>query len=172
MRLSFPQTHYWYEVGILKVTEVGSYWFTGIVALMDRHSPRYSKVINVNIISSRRIPWSKSDTAGYLLYYSVKRTQLIGRRPLSPCRVRKTAGYTLPRLFFPRIVPRFSETYPDMAGSGTLPSAILSARIPFRSQQRTPKPKSSCSKHNGSRHCLFRRAVRSYQKTPKHQLFL
>ena len=35
---------------------------------------------------------------------------------------------------------------PDLAGSGTLPSVIFSARITFRSQQRTPKPKSSCSK--------------------------
>ena len=90
-------------------------------------------------------PWSKHDTAGYLLIYSVKRTQLIGRRPLSPCRVRKTAGYTLPRLLFPRTVPRFSEMYPDLAGSGTLPSTIFSAQITFRSQQRTPKPKSSCA---------------------------
>ena len=92
------------------------------------------------------IPWSKSDTAGYLLIYSVKRTLLIGRRPLSPCLVRKTAGYTLPRLLFPRTVPRFSEMYPDLAGSGTLPSAIFSARITFRSRQSTPKPKSPCSK--------------------------
>ena len=92
------------------------------------------------------MPWSKRDTEGYLLIYSVKRTQLIGRRPLSPCRVRKTAGYTLRRLFFSRTVPRFSGMYPDLAGSGTLPSAIFSARITFRSQQRTPKPKSSCSK--------------------------
>ena len=76
----------------------------------------------------------------------MKRTQLIGRRPLSPCRVQKTAGCTLPRLLFPRIVPRFSEMYPDLAGSGTLPYAIFSARINFCSQQRTPKPKSSCSK--------------------------
>ena len=82
----------------------------------------------------------------YLLIYSVKRTQLIGRRPLSPCRVRKTAGYTLPRVLSPRMVPRFSEIYPDLAGSKTLPSAISSARITLRSQQRTPKPKSSCSK--------------------------
>ena len=87
----------------------------------------------------------KRDTAGYLLIYSVKRTQLIGRRPLPPCRVRKTAGYTLPRLLFPRNVLRFSEMYPDLAGSGTLPSAIFSGRITFRSQQRTPKPKSFCS---------------------------
>ena len=78
--------------------------------------------------------------------YSVKRTQLIGRRPLSPCRVRKMAGYTLPRLLFSRTVPRFFEMYPDLAGSGTLPPAIFSARITFRSQQRTPKPKSSCFK--------------------------
>ena len=78
------------------------------------------------------IPWSKRDTAGYLLSYSVKRTQLSGRRPLSPCRVRKTAGYTLPRLLFSRTVPRFSEMYPDLAGSGTLPSAIFSVRIIFR----------------------------------------
>ena len=81
-----------------------------------------------------------------LLMYSVKRTQLIGQRPLSPCRVRKTAGYTLPRLLFSRTVPRFSEMYPDLAGSGTLPSAIFSGRITLRSQQRTPKPKSSCCK--------------------------
>ena len=79
-------------------------------------------------------------------YYSVKRTQLIVRRPLLPCRVRKTAGYTLPRLLFSRTVPPFSEIYPDLAGSGTLPSAIFSARITFRSQRRTPKPKSPCSK--------------------------
>ena len=94
---------------------------------------------------------------GYLLIYSVKRTQLFGRRPLSPCRVGKTAGYTLPRLLFSRTVPRFSETYPDLAGSGTLPSAIFSARITFRSQQRTPKPNFSCSKQamNGNRHFLF-----------------
>ena len=82
--------------------------------------------------------------AGYLLIYSVKRTQLIGRRPLSPCRVRKTAGYTLPRLLFSRTIPRFSEMYPDLAGSRTLPSAFFFARITSRSQQRTPKPKSSC----------------------------
>ena len=49
--------------------------------------------------------------------YSVKRTQLIGRRALLPCRVRKTAGYTLSRLRFPRTVPRFSEMYPDLTGS-------------------------------------------------------
>ena len=90
------------------------------------------------------IPWSTRDTAGYILIYSVKRTQLIGRRPLSPCRVQKTAGYTLPRLLFSKTVPRFSEMYPDLPGSGTLPSAIISARITFRSQQRTPKPKYSC----------------------------
>ena len=36
--------------------------------------------------------------------------------------------------------------YPDLAGSGTISSAIFSARITFRSQQRKPKPKSSCSK--------------------------
>ena len=91
------------------------------------------------------IPWSKRDTAGYLLIYNVKRTQLIGRRPLLPCRVRKTAGYTLPRLLFSRTVPRLSEMYPDLAGiSGTLPSAIFSAGITFRSQQRTLKPKYFC----------------------------
>ena len=70
----------------------------------------------------RGIPWSKRDTAGYVLIYSVKRTQPISRRPLSPCRVRKTAGYTLPRLLFSRTV--LSEMYPGLAGSGTLPSAI------------------------------------------------
>ena len=47
---------------------------------------------------------------------------------------------------FPRIVPRFSVMYPDLSGSGTLPSTIFYARIPFRSQQRTPKSKPSCSK--------------------------
>ena len=62
--------------------------------------------------SQQGIPRSKRDTAGYLLIYSVKRTQLIGRRPLSPRRVGKTAGYTLPCLLFPRTVPRFSEMYP------------------------------------------------------------
>ena len=56
-------------------------------------------------MSQPGIPWSKRDTAGYLLTYSVKWTQLIGRRPLSPCRVGKTAGYTL--LYFS------SELYPD-----------------------------------------------------------
>ena len=101
-------------------------------------------IIWVNVTTG--IPWSKRDTTGYLLIYRVKRTQLIGRRPLSPCRVRKTAGYTLPRLLFLRTVPRFSELYPDLARRGTLQSAISSARITFRSQQRTPKPKSSCSK--------------------------
>ena len=97
-------------------------------------------------LGTRHNPWSKCDAAGYLLIYSVKRTQLIGRRPRSPCRVRKTAGYTLPRVLFSRTAPRFSEMYPDLAGSGTLPSAIFSAPITFRSQQRRPKPKSSCSK--------------------------
>ena len=97
-------------------------------------------------MSQQGIPWSKRDTAGYLLIYSVKRTHLIGRRPLSPCRVRKTAGYTLPRLLFSRTVPRFYEMDPDLAGSGTFPSTIFSARTTFRSQQRAPKPKSSCSK--------------------------
>ena len=95
---------------------------------------------------NRVYPGQNATQQGYLLIYSVKRTQLIGRRPLSPCRVRKTAGYTLPRLLFSRTVPRFSEMYPDLAGSGTLPSVIFSARITLRSQQRTPKPKSSCSK--------------------------
>ena len=167
-------------------------------------------------------PWSIRDTARYLLIYSVKRTQLIDRRPFSSCRVRKTAGYTLPRLLFSRTVPPFSEMYPDLAGSGTLPSTIFSARITFRSQPRTRKPKSSCSKQAmatggpllpkntktstlpllniqchfftawnglwrqrerpkdtqtqvflpGNRHCLFRRAIRSYQRTPIHQLSL
>ena len=50
-----------------------------------------------------------------------------------------------------------------MPGSGTLPSAILSARITFRSQQRTPKPKSSC--YNGNRHCFFGRSA----PTKQHQ---
>ena len=97
-------------------------------------------------MSQQGVPWSKRDTAGYLLSYSVKWTLLIGRRPLLPCRVRITAGYTLPRLLFSRTVPRFSEMYPDLAGSRTLPSAIFSAQITFRSQQRTPKRKSPCSK--------------------------
>ena len=54
----------------------------------------------------------ENDTAGYLLIYSVKRRQLIGRRPLSPCHV-----YFSPDL------------YPDQAGSGILPSAIFSASL-------------------------------------------
>ena len=149
----------------------------------------------------------------FSFFYSVKRTQLIGRRPLSPCRVRKTAGCTLPQLLFPRTVPRFSQMYPDLAGNWTLPSAIFSVRITFRSPQRTPKSKSSCSKQamatgifskknqntprpsehppvmggkmskrlggikgckykTSSCYCLLRRAVRSYQRTSKHQLFL
>ena len=74
----------------------------------------------------------------------MKQTQLIGRRPLSPCCVRKTTGYTVPHLLFSRTVPRFSEMYPDLAGSETLSSSIFSARITYRCQQRTPKPKSSC----------------------------
>ena len=102
-------------------------------------------LIRVNVTTGYNT-LSKRDTAGYLLVYSVKRTQLISRCPLSPFRVRKTVGYTLPRLLFSKTVPRFSEMYPDLAGSGTLPSAIFSARITLRSQQRTPKPKSSCSK--------------------------
>ena len=56
------------------------------------------------------IPRSKHETAGYLLIYSVKRTQLIGRRPLLPCRVRKTAGYTLPHVYFsPELYPDFPK---------------------------------------------------------------
>ena len=50
--------------------------------------------------------------------------------------------YTLLCLLFSRTVPRFAGMYADLAGSGTLPSAVFSARITFRSQQRTPKPKS------------------------------
>ena len=56
-----------------------------------------------------------------------------------PCR-KNGRVYTLPRLLFPRTVPRFSEMYPDLARNPctdarrteTLPSAIFSARITFR----------------------------------------
>ena len=100
----------------------------------------------VNVITGYTLVKTRHSRVQYLLIYSVKRAKLIGRRPLSPYRVGKTAGYTLPRLLFSKTVPRFSEIYPDLARSGTLPSAIFSARITFRSQQRTPKPKFFCSK--------------------------
>ena len=74
---------------------------------------------------------------------------------------------------FPQNCTPISEIYPDLAGSWTLPSVIFSARIIFRSHQRTPKHKSSCSKQTmttGSN--LSGRSFRSYQRTPKHHLFL
>ena len=119
-------------------------------------------------VTTGYIPWSKRDTAGYLLIYSVKRTQLIGRRPLSPCRVRKTAGYTLPRLLFSRtVVPRFSEMYPDLAGSGTSIDHFLRTN-------HFPLPAKDTKTQiflPGNQHGFLRRAIRSYQRAPKHQLF-
>ena len=64
-----------------------------------------------------------------------------------PCPKKRRGIYPTTSTFLQNCTPIFrSVTLPDLAGSGTLPSTIFSARITSRSQQRTPKPKSSCCK--------------------------
>ena len=86
-------------------------------------------------------------------------------------------AYTLPRLLLSRTVPRFSEMYPDLAGSGTLPSAVFSAPITFRSSKGHQNPNLPAVSKQWQPALLLRRAVLPKNtKTPilplKHTVLL